>query len=106
MKKVLFVILLMSLLFLTGCKKSVYMKSYESDLDEFSVDYDDDNDVYDIFLDEEQRHIYIPRSLTQIIISDDNEIVIEEYYNKLNQPITAKMYFYITIDWGNEDEEE
>ena len=71
---------------------------YESDLDNFSVDWDDDKDQYDIFIFEENRHIFIPRSQTEIIICDDSEIIIEgkEYYNGRWE---YKMYFCVYIDF-------
>lgn len=101
-------IMILLLTFLTGCKnsKSYYTVYYQSDLDDFSIDYNDDNDIYEVFIEEEQRYIYIPRSSTEIIICDDNEVIVVEnyksqydYYFKLKKPVSVKMYFYITIDF-------
>ena len=92
--------------FLTSCESTnYYTVYYESDLDDLSINYDDDNDIYEVFIEEEQRLIYIPRSSTEIIICDDNEVVIEEHYSNPKQyfdrakPVSVKMYFYITIDF-------
>lgn len=110
------ILILILLLTLTCCKpKSTspndpeYIVRYESGLDDFSSDYNDDNDTYEVFLEKEQRHIYIPRSSTEIIFYYDNEIVIEERYNNQQEyfnrvkPKSVKMYFYISIDWKTID---
>jgi len=52
---------------------------YESDIDDMSIDYDDDNDCYDVFIEEEQRHIFIKREHTEIVISDDYEVIVCDY---------------------------
>lgn len=67
--------------------------TYESDIDEMSVDYDDDNDRYDVFIFEENRHIFIPRSKSEIIICDDDEIIVIEEI--LSWGSIATIYFYI-----------
>lgn len=100
-------IMMLLLLTLTGCKnsKNYYTVYYDSDVDEFYVDYNDDDDIYEVFIEEEQRYIYIPRASTEIIMYDENEIIVVEnyktqydYYFRLKPPVSVKMYFYITMD--------
>lgn len=75
-------------------KQPVNYGYWESSQDDFSVVYNDDKDEYDVFLVKANRHIFIPRSHTQIIISDNTEVVIEGYEFK-NGRWEFNMYFYI-----------
>lgn len=77
---------------------------YETGDDTFYVEWDDDNDTYDIFLVAEGRHIFIPRSETEIVIDEyysdaENEIcIIGEQYR--SGKWKYKMYFIIYIDFS------
>lgn len=67
------------------------IRSYETPMDEISLSLDNDTMIYDVFIQEENRHIYVPYENAHIVICDDTDIVVREYTNAKNNEI----YFLI-----------
>ena len=62
------------------------INTYESSLDDMSIAYDRDNDQYIVEIGD--RVLIIPRENTEIIVSQETEVIVYEYRHK------ARMIFY------------
>lgn len=51
-------------------------------LDELSIDYDDDHDMYDCWLKEEHRHVYVKGKDVEYRLSDDQDVELYEVDGK------------------------
>jgi len=54
---------------------SKVVESYESTLDDISVDYDDDNKQYDVFVN--NKHYYVAEDEIKVLPYYKNEVVVE-----------------------------
>lgn len=86
---IIFVLMIVALTIYGSIQNNKVIKEYSSDSDYFNITYDVKYDRYDIYLENEDRHIYVYRNNTEIIVSGNNEIKITEYKSG-----RAKIVFY------------
>ena len=55
--------------------QNVVVETYESTLDDISVDYDDDNKQYDVFVN--NKHYYVAEEEIKVLPYYKNEVVVE-----------------------------
>jgi len=72
---IIFIFIWLSFAFKPKTTSSKVVESYESTLDDISVDYDDDNKQYDVFVN--NKHYYVAEDEIKVLPYYKNEVVVE-----------------------------
>jgi len=93
MKKTIISIILVTILFLVSCTKpkTEIVATYESTLDNIQVDYDDEKQEYDVFVD--GQHHFVSEDNIKVLPYYKNEVVFE-----IDSKGQYKLYFYIKYE--------